>query len=106
MTIEQRVENLERQMRLLQNATIQAAKNAQPQTEKIDDTANKVTEITPWTASKTAYIGDSECTFLDCPAGNLTVYFNGNYEVVRDGARITVYFDELEEVIEITISII
>lgn len=100
-----RIEILEEKLEALQAAFLQSQRNQIPITAKTDETANKVTEITPWTASKTAYIGDSECTFLDCPAGNLTVYFNGNYEVVRDGARITIYFDELEEVTEITISI-
>lgn len=106
MTLEERVKNLEINMANLQNAYLQSQRNLKPTTDKVYDTANKVTEITPWTATKTAYIGDSEIVFEDCPSGNLTVYYNGSYEVERDGARVTVYFETLEEVTDITISII
>ena len=104
--MEERIKRLEVQLASLQAAFIQSQKNQVPITGKVDDTANRVTEITPWTATKTAYIGDTEAVFTDCPSGNLTVYFNGSYEVERDGARVTVYFETLEEVTDITISII
>lgn len=106
MNTEQRLAQLEARLDNLQQAFIQAQKNQVPTTDKVYDTASKVTEITPWTATKTAYIGDTEIVFDDCPSGNLTVYYNGSYEVERDGARVTVYFETLEEVTDITISII
>ena len=68
--------------------------------------ALKAQELTPYTETKTAYIGDTEITFYDTPTGNLTVYFPYNYTVERLSDRITISFEELEEVTEITISII
>lgn len=69
--------------------------------------AEHLLAITPYTATKTAYIGDTEITFYDTPAtGNLTVYCPGNYHVDRLVDRIFITFDELEEVTEITISIL
>ena len=103
--MKERIEILEEKLEALQAAFLQSQRNQVPITVKTDDTANKVTEITPWTASKTAYIGDTEIVFEDCPSGNLTVYYNGSYEVERDGGRVTIYFDALEEVTNITISI-
>lgn len=106
MTLEQRVESLERQMRLLQNATIQASKNAQPQTEKLDATASKVEEITPTRMSKELYIGDTECIFTNVPQGNITVYFDKPYTVERMTDKVILQFEPLEEVTTITINII
>lgn len=74
--------------------------------EHIDQLGRQVEAVTPWTASKTAYIGDSECIFNDVPSGNMTVYCPANYTVERMDTRVTVYFEPLEEVTEITISII
>ena len=66
-----------------------------------------VGDITPYTDTKKAYIGDTEITFYGTPAtGNLTVYCPGNYHVDRLVDRIFITFDELEEVTEITISIL
>lgn len=104
--MEERIKRLEAQMKSLQAAFLQSQKNQVPITAKTDDTANKVTEITPWTATKTAYIEDTELTFTDVPQGNMTVYCPVNYTVERMDTRATVYFEPLEEVTEITISII
>jgi hypothetical protein len=90
----------------LEKAFIQSQRNQIPITAKTDDTANKVVEITPWTASKTAYIEDTELTFTDVPQGNMSVFCRVNYTVERMDGRVTVYFEPLEEVTEITISII
>lgn len=62
--------------------------------------------ITPYTETKQAYVGDTSVTFTDTPQGNLTVYFPYPYTVERMADRITVSFEELEEVTEITISIL
>lgn len=69
-----------------------------------------VLTITPYTDSKTAYIDDSEVTFTDVPQGNLTVYFesNGgypNYNVSRNGDRVTITFEPLEYIGTVTISV-
>ena len=104
--MEERITKLENQLKALQAAFLQSQKNQVPITAKTDDTANKVTEITPWTASKTAYIEDTECIFADVPSGNMTIYCPVAYTVERMDGRVTVYFEPLEEIIEITISII
>ena len=62
-------------------------------------------EVIPYTETKTAYIGDTEVTF-DNKEGNLTVFFPHKYTVERLSDRIIISFDELEEVTEITISIL
>lgn len=66
----------------------------------------KVDAVTPYKATKQAYIGDTQITFTDVPEGNLTVYFPYEYTVERMADRIIVSFKELEEVTEITISIL
>ena len=67
-----------------------------------------VTEITPWTASKTAYIDDTSVSFENVPNGNMSVYVGGvNHSLFeRDGDRVVVRFEPLEEVTVVTISII
>lgn len=63
-------------------------------------------QIMPYTETKTAYIGDTEVTFMTDKTGNLTVFFPHPYTVERLTDRIIVSFDELEEVTDITISIL
>lgn len=104
--MEERIKRLEVQLASLQAAFIQSQKNQVPITGKVDDTASKVTEITPWTATKTAYIEDTEAIFTDVPQGNLTVYFYGSYEVEREGSVVAIRFAPLDKVTEITISIV
>ena len=63
--------------------------------------------LKPYTATKTAYIGDSEVVFYDVPDGNVSVFIDGrNYSVERIQNRLTVSFDALTEQTDITISII
>ena len=110
--MEERLRQLEMQVRNLQQAFIQSQQNNVPVTAKTDTTATKVEQITPYTATKTAYIGDSEVAFTDAPEGNLSVYIKdseGNYpsytvEGLSD--RIRVSFKPVEYVTEVTISII
>lgn len=71
-----------------------------------DFTEVKVDAVTPYTETKQAYIGDTEVTFYDVPSGNLTVFFDKPYTVERHADRIIVSFEELEEVTEITISVL
>lgn len=76
--------------------------------ESIDRLGKQTEAITPWTASKTAYIDDTEVTFTDVPYGNTSVYVGGVNHLFfeRDGDRVTVKFEPLEEVTEVTINII
>ena len=106
-TLEERVSILEKTLKNLQDSFIQAQKNLSPTTAKVDDTANKVEQITPYTETKTAYIGDNSVHFLDVPSGNLTVYGLENYKTTRTSynAVLIEWETPLEEVTEITISI-
>ena len=75
--------------------------------KRIDNFTNKrIDDITPYTDTKTAYIGDTSVTFTDTPTGNLTVYFPYEYTIERLSDRIIISFEELEEVTDITISIL
>jgi hypothetical protein len=61
----------------------------------------------PYTATQTAYYGESEKNFYDVPEGNITVFWDnyaGNYSVQRFDGGVTVSFDTLT-VAEATISI-
>lgn len=66
----------------------------------------RVDNVTPYTETKTAYIGDKEITFYDVPKGNVTVFFDEPYTLERVGDKITISFEELQEVKEVTISIL
>ena len=66
----------------------------------------QIDAITPYTETKTAYIGDEEIIFYDTPKGNLTVFTDVPYKVERSEGRIVISFEPLEEVTNITISIL
>ena len=74
--------------------------------EHIDQLGKQTEAITPKQFTKTAYIEDTEVIFAGIPTGNMTVYCTVPHTVERDGDRVTVKFEPLEEVIEVTISII
>lgn len=65
-----------------------------------------IKKLTPYTETKAAYIGDTEVTFYDVPDGNVTIFFDKPYNMEKVADRITVSFEELEEVTEITISVL
>ena len=101
MTLEQRVKNLEKSL-------LQMQKNMTPLFAKADETASDVKTITPYTATKTAYIDDTELIFKDVPSGAWYVSFNNDVtatRVTKDGGTLTVEFDPLEKVTEVTITV-
>lgn len=63
----------------------------------------EVTEITPFTETKTAYYGEVEKVFYGVPTGVLTVNMDADYTVERVEDRVTVRFDRLTDTKEITI---
>ena len=73
-----------------------------------------ISEVTPTTFTKTAYIGDIEVTFENVPNGNITVYAEdteGNHPYFliakREQDNVTVaYANPFEYVTTITISIL
>jgi hypothetical protein len=103
------IEKINERLDTLQASILQMQKNLTPVTAKTDDTSNRVDALTPYTETKTAYIGDSECVFTGVPSGNMSVFIEDSqiaYGVSRDSDRVTVDFIEpLEEVTTVTISI-
>jgi hypothetical protein len=103
MDIETRVTNLENMLASIVNTL---SNNKFYTDADIEGVRQSVSEVTPYTETKTAYISDTLVVFTNVPSGNLTVYFDKPYTVERDADRVTVKFEPLEEVSTITISII
>ena len=105
-TIEERVQILEGNFASLQQAFLQSQRNNTNTVSRVDDNANKVESITPYTETKTAYYGETEKTFYNVPEGNVTVFGLKEYSLDRISDRLTITFDALSEQTEITISIL
>ena len=110
--MEERIKQLEIRLNNLQKAFEQSQRNQVPVTARADSASGAIPRIdeaikdlTPYTDTKQAYIGDTEAVFTNAPQGNLTVFMDGDYTVDREGGIITVHFEPLEEVTTITISI-
>ena len=76
--------------------------------DDISGTRQSVTNITPFTMTKSAYYGENAKAFYGVPEGNTSVFFskyNGSYTTSRVGSTLTVVFDTLTEPTDITISI-
>ena len=117
MDYEKEIEELKRRLTIVENNL-----NAFIKTYNMDKSYNKadnngirqsVSNITPYTESKKAYIGDKEIAFNYMGDGHLSVYVmdsEGNipaYSIKRTQDLIVVIFDEpLEVVTEVTISIV
>lgn len=105
MTLEQRVNQLEKQFDNLNKAFLQAQRNQVPITAKVDDSANQIINLTPYTETKVGYYGETEKTFYNVPDGNVTVFGLKEYSLDRISDRLIITFDALTEQTEITISI-
>ena len=109
MTDIQRIDNLEKRVNALfdivnrnqyyTNADINGTR------QSISDNAKDIADITPYTATKTAYIDDTTLTFENVPQGNLTVFCEVEHTAERQADRVVIHFEALEEVTEITIMI-
>ena len=105
---ESRIKAIEDRLDELTQNFLQTQRNQVPITAKVDETSNKVDEITPYTETKTAYYNEKEKIFYDVPQGNILVQFSnyqGSYAVNRIADRLTVTFDQLTDNTDITISI-
>lgn len=103
MDIETRLTNLEK----LVNALIKRIDKEKYYSDA--DTAGirqSISSITPYTESKTAYIGDTEVFFENVPKGNVTVYSEVEAGIQYADNGVRVFFEPLEEVTTITISVI
>jgi hypothetical protein len=81
-------------------------------TYRSEDALNKADALTPYTETKTAYIGDTEVVFTEIPSGNITAYAedtegNNPYyvQLKRDNDRVTVVYEPFKYVTKVTISI-
>ena len=103
MTIEQRLANLENLVNALSK---KIDDNKFYQQADIDGTRQNISEITPYTETKTGYYGETEKTFYNVPDGNVTVYGLAEYTLDRVANNITLTFDALAKETNITISIL
>lgn len=103
MDLETRVKNLEDMLASIVNTI----SNSQFYTNAdIAGVRKGVANVTPYKETKKAYIDDTQIVFENVPSGNLTVYFDKSFNLEREGNRVTLHFEALEKVTEITISII
>ncbi len=108
MITESRIKAIENRLDELTKNFIQTQQNQVPIISKVDETSNKVDEITPYKETKTAYFNEKEKTFYNVPQGNILVQFSnyqGSYAINRIADRVTVSFDQLTENTDITITI-
>ena len=105
ISIEQRLLNLEN----LVHALSQKIDNNKYYTDAdMQGNRQSISNVTPYTETKTAYIGDTEISFDNVPSGNLSVFADNisEYRTDRVGSTLNIDFIKpLEEVTEITISI-
>lgn len=108
MNYEYEIDKLKKAVANLNNTVLQMAKNNTKEVSKTDSTANEVKAITPYTETKTAYIGDTEIIFDNVPSGNMSIFglLSRLYRVDRESDRVIItLLAPLEEVTEVTISI-
>ena len=106
MTLEERVAKLEKQIKRLNGSVLQMQKNQTPQTATLDNTVSGLDAITPYTETKQGYIGDTEITFNNVPSGNVSVFGLNSYSIAWELGDLKIAFPALEEVTDITISIV
>ena len=106
MNIEKEIMKINARIDSLTKSIIQMSTNQVPITAKVDDSANQVKAITPYTETQIGYYGETEKTFYNVPEGNVTVFGLKEYSLERISDRLTITFDALTEQTEITISIL
>ena len=106
MNIEYEIQKINARLDNLQASFIQAQANQVSVTEKVDDSANNIKAITPYTETQIGYYGETEKTFYNVPDGTVTVFGLKEYSLDRISDRLTLTFDALSEQTEITISIL
>ncbi len=102
MDLETRVTNLENMVASIVNTI---SNNQFYNNADIAGVRKSVADVTPYTETKKAYIDDTEVVFENVPSGNLIVYFDKPFNIEREGNKVTLHFEALEEVTDITISI-
>ena len=105
LTVEQRLSNLEN---LVNSLAKRIDGNKFYTDADMQGNRQSISEVTPYTETKTAYIGDTEISFDNVPSGNLSVFADNinEYRTDRVGSTLNIDFIKpLEEVTEVTISI-
>jgi hypothetical protein len=105
MTLEQRLSNLEN---LVDALSKKIDRNQFYTDADMQGNRQSISNVTPYTETKTAYIGDTEISFDNVPNGNLSVFADNisEYRTDRVGSTLNIDFIQpLEEVTEVTISI-
>ena len=71
-----------------------------------------ISNVTPTTYTKTAYIGDTEVTFDNIPSGQITVHAEDSeghfpiFDMDKSGSVLTIYFEPLQNVATFTVSVL
>lgn len=105
MTVEERLNMIENNLNALINMVSKLRLNTEAD---VNGTRQSISEITPFTMTKSAYYGENAKAFYGVPEGNTSVFFSkytGPYTISRIGSTLTVAFDTLTEPTDITISI-
>lgn len=96
----------------LEKAFLASTKREIDNTYTAESANSKADALTPTVLKKAAYIGDTEVVFTDVPSGNISVYAedaegkNPYYvQLKRDGDRVTITYEPLENITLVTISI-
>ena len=111
-TIEERVQILEGTVQSLLDAFLTSQSNQVNTQGQIDDTSNKVENITPTTFTKSAYIGDTEVVFDNIPSGQITVHAEDSeghfpiFDMDKNGSTLTIHFEPLQNVAIFTVSVL
>ncbi len=100
-------EELTRRLLSLEQAFQASTKRAVDNTYTAESANSKADALTPYTETKTAYIGDRSIDFVGIPEGNITVFgIEQNYKMTKTGSYLFIEWETpLEEVTQITISI-
>ncbi len=106
------IQRLKTELDSLREAFLQSQMNQVSVTNKADNAANAVEQITPTTYTKTAYIGDTEVIFDNIPSGQITVHAEDSeghfpiFDMDKNGSTLTIYFEPLQNVAVFTVSIL
>ena len=108
MNYEYEIKQIKAQLQNLQEIVLRMSRSNTEEVSKREQTTAQVDSLTPYTDTKTAYIGDTEISFDNVPSGNLSVFADNisEYRSDRVGSTLNIDFIKpLEEVTEVTISI-
>jgi hypothetical protein len=76
-----------------------------PIQQQISALNRRIADITPYTATKEAYYGETEKVFYDVPNGNVTIFCDVPNSYKRIENRLIVSFEKLTDTVEITVMV-